>query len=83
MFGSDFLVAPVLQKGAQSRSVYLPPLPKVRIARGQHITYLADPPPRSTKWTCVQQVASAALPSFFTLDLSRGVGAGLALRLKP
>ena len=81
MLGPDFLVAPVLQKGAQSRSVYLPPLPKVRIARGQHITYLADPPPRSTKWTRVQQVASCGPP--LTLDLSRGVGAGLTLRLNP
>merc|ERR1712072_1161410 len=28
MFGPDFLVAPVLQKGVSSRYVYLPPLPK-------------------------------------------------------
>ena len=28
MFGPDYLVAPVLQKGATSRSVYLPPLPQ-------------------------------------------------------
>ena len=28
MFGPDYLVAPVLVKGASSRSVYLPPLPK-------------------------------------------------------
>ena len=27
MFGPDYLVAPVLQKGVQSRRVYLPPLP--------------------------------------------------------
>lgn len=29
MFGPDYLVAPVLEKGVQSRNVYLPPLPKV------------------------------------------------------
>jgi alpha-glucosidase (family GH31 glycosyl hydrolase) len=28
MFGPDYLVAPVMVKGATSRSVYLPPLPK-------------------------------------------------------
>eukprot|EP00729_Bicosta_minor_P029358 gene29358-29518_t len=28
MFGPDYLVAPVLVKGAASRPVYLPPLPK-------------------------------------------------------
>ena len=28
MFGPDFLVAPVLEQGVQSRSVYLPPLPQ-------------------------------------------------------
>ena len=28
MFGPDFLVAPVLQRGVASRWVYLPPLPK-------------------------------------------------------
>lgn len=27
MFGPDYLVAPVLRKGASSRTVYLPPLP--------------------------------------------------------
>ena len=28
MFGPDYLVAPVLEKGVKARNVYLPPLPK-------------------------------------------------------
>jgi hypothetical protein len=33
MFGPDYLVAPVLQKGVTSRRVYLPPLPKGTVWR--------------------------------------------------
>ena len=33
MFGPDYLVAPVMVKGATSRSVYLPPLPKGTVWR--------------------------------------------------
>ena len=49
MFGPDYLVAPVLQKGVQSRSVYLPPLPKVRTA---------DPPPPTSACCLHSKVGS-------------------------
>ena len=51
MFGPDYLVAPVLQKGVQSRSVYLPPLPKVRTA---------DPPPPTSACCLHSKVGSFA-----------------------